>query len=128
MEPKGKKKKWEILFIYIILLTRAFPPKNKLSLMFFKKLSKFIQTLLSLNQTRVIDRTLSQTLFQAPLPFYKVWVAMCGRTCACACEIHSGKCGVCACVRLFFGPAMCDHTFAHFRTLFGTKLPENATF
>ena len=43
MEPKGKKKKWEILFIYIILLTRAFPPKNKLSLMFFKILSKFIQ-------------------------------------------------------------------------------------
>ena len=33
-----------------------------------------------------------------------------------------------ACVRPFFGRAMCDHTFAHFRTLFGTKLPENATF
>ena len=43
--------------------------------------------------------------------------AMCGRTCACACEIHSGKCAECACVRPFFGRAMCDrilHTFAHF--------------
>ena len=26
--------------------------------------------------------------------------AMCGRTCAYACEIHSGKCAGCACVRL----------------------------
>ena len=36
---------------------------------------------------------------------------------ACACEIHSGKCAECACVRPFFGRAMCDrilHTFAHF--------------
>ena len=40
--------------------------------------------------------------------------AMCGRTCACACEIHSGKCAGCACVRPFLGRAMCDHTFAHF--------------
>ena len=40
--------------------------------------------------------------------------AMCGRTCACACEIHSEKCVRCACVRLVFGRAMCDHTFAHF--------------
>ena len=40
--------------------------------------------------------------------------AMCGRTCACACEIHSEKCARCACVRLVFGCAMCDHTFAHF--------------
>ncbi len=39
---------------------------------------------------------------------------MCGRTCACACEIHSGKCAKCACVRPFFRRAMCDHTFAHF--------------
>ena len=38
--------------------------------------------------------------------------AMCGRTCAC--EIHSGKCAGCACVRPFFGHAMCDRTFAHF--------------
>ena len=38
--------------------------------------------------------------------------AMCGRTCAC--EIHSEKCVVCACVRLVFGCAMCDPTFAHF--------------
>ena len=38
--------------------------------------------------------------------------AMCGR--ACACEIHSEKCAGCACVRLVFGRAMCDHTFAHF--------------
>ena len=38
--------------------------------------------------------------------------AMCGRTCAC--EIHSGKCAGCACVRPFFGRAMCDRTFAHF--------------
>ena len=40
--------------------------------------------------------------------------AMCGRTCACACEIHSGKCAGCACVRPIFGRAMCDRTFAHF--------------
>ena len=40
--------------------------------------------------------------------------AKCGRTCACACEIHSGKCAGCACVRPFFWRAMCDHTFAHF--------------
>ena len=40
--------------------------------------------------------------------------AMCGPTCACACEIHSGKCAECACVRPFLGLAMCDHTFAHF--------------
>ena len=26
--------------------------------------------------------------------------AMCGHTCACACEIHSGKCTGCVCVRL----------------------------
>ena len=40
--------------------------------------------------------------------------AMCGRTCACACEFHSEKCARCACVRLVFGRAMCDgtlHTF-----------------
>ena len=43
----------------------------------------------------------------------KVWVAMCGRTCACACEIHSEKCAKCACVRLVYGRVMCDHTFAH---------------
>ena len=40
--------------------------------------------------------------------------AMCGRTCACACKIHSGKCAGCVRVRPFFGRAMCDHTFAHF--------------
>ena len=40
--------------------------------------------------------------------------AMSGCTYACACEIHSGKCAGCVCVRLFFGRAMCDHTFAHF--------------
>ena len=39
---------------------------------------------------------------------------MCGRTCACACEIHSEKCAECACVRLVFVCAMCDPTFAHF--------------
>ena len=33
---------------------------------------------------------------------------------ACACEIHSEKCAGCACVRLVFGRAMCDPTFAHF--------------
>ena len=33
---------------------------------------------------------------------------------ACACEIHSEKCARCACVRLVFGRAMCDPTFAHF--------------
>ena len=37
---------------------------------------------------------------------------VCGRTCAC--EIHSEKCAGCACVRLVFGRAMCDLTFAHF--------------
>ena len=40
--------------------------------------------------------------------------AMCGRRCAC--EIHSGKCAECVCVRPFFGRAMCDRTFAHFLT------------
>ena len=40
--------------------------------------------------------------------------AMCGRMCAGACEIHSGKRAVCACVQPFFGRAMCDCTFAHF--------------
>ena len=42
---------------------------------------------------------------------------MYGRTCACLCKIHSGKCAGCVCVRPFFGRAMCDHvlhTFAHF--------------
>ena len=33
---------------------------------------------------------------------------------ACACKIHSEKCAGCACVRLVFGRAMCDLTFAHF--------------
>ena len=47
---------------------------------------------------------------------------------ACACEIHSGKCAGCARVRHFFGCAMCDRAFALFCILFGTKLPENATF
>ena len=51
-----------------------------------------------------------------------------GRKLAFACEIHFGKYAGFACVRPFFGRAMCDRTFAHFCTLFGTKLPENATF
>ena len=59
---KEKRKNEKILFIYIILLKRAFPPKNKLSLMFFKKQSKSIHT-------RVIERILSKTLIQAPLLF-----------------------------------------------------------
>ena len=54
--------------------------------------------------------------------------AICGHTCACACKIHSGKCAGCACVRPFFERAMCDGTFAHFCTFFGTKLPEYASF
>ena len=54
--------------------------------------------------------------------------AMCGRTCACACEIHSGKCARCACVRPFFVRAMCDHTFAHFFTLFGTNCQKMLLF
>ena len=40
--------------------------------------------------------------------------AMHGRTCACACKIHSGKCVGCACLRHIFGRAMFDLTFAHF--------------
>ena len=40
--------------------------------------------------------------------------AICGRKFAFACEIHFGKCAGCACVRPFFGRAMCDRTFAHF--------------
>ena len=40
--------------------------------------------------------------------------AICGHTCACACKIHSEKCAGCACVRLVFGRAMCDHIFSHF--------------
>ena len=36
--------------------------------------------------------------------------AMCGPTCACVCKIHFEKCAGCACVRLVFGRAMCDHT------------------
>ena len=47
--------------------------------------------------------------------------AMCGRTCACACEILSEKCVRCACVRHVFGCAMCDHTFAHFLHQNGQK-------
>ena len=39
---------------------------------------------------------------------------MCGRRCACACKIHCKKCAGCACVRVIFGRAMCDFTFAHF--------------
>ena len=39
---------------------------------------------------------------------------MCGRTCKCACKISSEKCARCACVRVVFGRAMCDHTFANF--------------
>ena len=35
-------------------------------------------------------------------------------SCEGACEIHSGQCAGCACVRPFFGRAMCDRTFAHF--------------
>ena len=37
--------------------------------------------------------------------------AICG---ACAHEKHSETRVQCACLRLIFGPAMCDHTFAHF--------------
>ena len=40
--------------------------------------------------------------------------AMCGRTCACACEKHSETCVRCACVRLVLGRVMCDCTFTHF--------------
>ena len=36
-----------------------------------------------------------------------------GMSCEGACEIHFEKCAKCACVRLVFGRAMCDHTFAH---------------
>ena len=62
--------------------------------------------------------------------------AICGRTCACACKIHSLKCAGCACVRPFFGRAVCDCTFAHFlrqncqkmllfalKTILGLKCP-----
>ena len=42
--------------------------------------------------------------------------AKCGRTCACACEIHSGKCAGCACMRPFYGRAMCDCTLYFLHT------------
>ena len=51
--------------------------------------------------------------------------AMCGRICACACEIHSEKCAECACVRLVFGLAMCDCIFSHFWNQIAMKLSEN---
>ena len=50
--------------------------------------------------------------------------AICGRTRACACEMHSEMCVRCACVRTFFGGAKCDRTFAHF----AAKWPEFAIF
>ena len=46
---------------------------------------------------------------------------MCGRTCAC--EIHSEKCVQCA-ARF----RVCDHTFAHLSTLFGTKRQKKLFF
>ena len=46
---------------------------------------------------------------------------MCGRTCACVCEILSGECAGCTCVRPFLGLAMCDRSFAHVCTLFARK-------
>ena len=51
--------------------------------------------------------------------------AMCGRTCAGACEILAEKCAGCACVRLIFGCAMCDHIFSHFWNKIAIKLSEN---
>ena len=44
--------------------------------------------------------------------------------CACgsACEMHSGMCVRCACVRTFLGVAMCDSTFAQFLQQNGKNL------
>ena len=61
-----------------------------------------------------MDKTLKLTRYELRRCVRARTRAMCGRTCACACEIHSEKCARCACVRLVFGRAMCDgtlHTF-----------------
>ena len=50
----------------------------------------------------------------------RCWVAahMCGKSHFRTCDVRAERllelCMLCACVRLVFGSAMCDHTFAHF--------------
>ena len=87
----------------------------KTFLMFFCFLGGY-KFLKAWNWTQIFKNNLKILNIWQPIwfkGFFYDWKIQ-GMSCEGACKIHSGKCAGGACMRPFFGRAVCNHTFAHF--------------